>query len=1037
MRRRGCLMLALALAVLDGLGATDGGAASAPHARDVALAYLSRHARTFGLASADTSGLVITDRYTSAHSGVTHVYLRQAVDGIQVVGTEVNVNIARDGSVMSAGGTFIPAPASSHRGGPRVDAVRAVKSAGRHLRRALGQAWVKEHRGGAAQAQLLSAPGLSTELVPARLVYLRVDNGIRLAWQLEIEEPGGEHWWNIKVDAETEQVLDAIDYVTHDQFGTAPSTPGRAAPAPLQTRALPAAPAAITSIDSYRVYALPKESPYDGDRTLEIAPSDALASPLRWHDTNGVEGAEFTVTRGNNVHAYTDLNADNVPDPGSDPDGGSNLVFDFPLDLALDPSTYRPAAVTNLFYWNNVMHDVSYHYGFNEAAGNFQVNQYGHSGLGNDDVRAEAQDGSGTNNANFGTPVDGARPRMQVFIWTSGLPNAVIVSGGPAAGTYPAAGAAFGPQLSAIPPVSANAVVVNDGVAPESDGCEPLVGFPAGSIAVVDRGLCGFTLKVAHAQAAGAVGVVVVNNVPGDPGTMGGFDATITIPAVMVGLTEGTLLKANAPFAASLTTNPDKPPNRDGTLDAGIIAHEYTHGISNRLTGGPSVVSCLNNAEQMGEGWSDFVALVMTAKPGQTRETPRGLGAYASFQPPEGAGVLPTVYTTDLTVNPTTYGDVGSLAIPRGVGYAWASMLWEVYWNLVDKHGFNPNIYGDWTTGGNNLAFQLVMDGMKFQPCRPGFVDGRDAILSADRALTGGANQCAMWQGFAKRGLGLSANQGLSSSTTDGVEAFDLPPSCQAGISVSPASLATTQGPNTSTSLQLDLTNTSAADGEDLNWNISEAPVDCSAPSDLPWVSASPASGATSAASTSAVSVIFDSRGLTLGTPHTGKLCIASNAAGAPLVEVPVSLTTIYDFRGFFAPVVNPPAVNSVRPGPPVRLRFRLGGNFGEDIMAAGSPSWQQYDCTTEAAIGPSEPARVLIGPRFIRDRHRYLEVVATRPGWRNTCRRLTVTLNDGTIHPALFMFRHWSEGEGGEKDDFDLSRGPSGGVVPSRRIVR
>ncbi len=92
-------------------------------------------------------------------------------------------------------------------------------------------------------------------------------------------------------------------------------------------------------------------------------------------------------------------------------------------------------------------------------------------------------------------------------------------------------------------------------------------------------------------------------------------------------------------------------------------------------------------------------------------------------------GIRPTPYTTDMTVNPATYQDViddagTTLSIPHGVGYVWASTIWEVYWNLVDAHGFNPNIYDSWDTGGNNLALQLVIDGMKFQPCNPGFVDG-------------------------------------------------------------------------------------------------------------------------------------------------------------------------------------------------------------------------------------------------------------------------------------------------------------------------
>jgi hypothetical protein len=221
--------------------------------------------------------------------------------------------------------------------------------------------------------------------------------------------------------------------------------------------------------------------------------------------------------------------------------------------------------------------------------------------------------------------------------------------------------------------------------------------------------------------------------------------------------------------------------NRDSDLDAGVIAHEYGHGISNRLTGGPNLVNCLNNAEQMGEGWSDWFALVMTTHPSDTAALPRGIGTYVIFQGADGRGIRPTPYTTDMTVNPSTYASVADaigISQPHGIGYVWNTMLWEMYWNLVDRYGYNANIYDRWSTGGNNLAIQLVMDGMKFQPCRPGFVDGRNAILAADTALTGGANQCEIWRAFAKRGLGFSASQGLSTSRSDGVQAFDLPASC-------------------------------------------------------------------------------------------------------------------------------------------------------------------------------------------------------------------------------------------------------------------
>ena len=72
----------------------------------------------------------------------------------------------------------------------------------------------------------------------------------------------------------------------------------------------------------------------------------------------------------------------------------------------------------NLFYLNNVIHDILYRHGFDEAAGNFQVDNFGKGGRASDPVQAEAQDGGGTDNANFATPPDGRSPRMQMFLFT-------------------------------------------------------------------------------------------------------------------------------------------------------------------------------------------------------------------------------------------------------------------------------------------------------------------------------------------------------------------------------------------------------------------------------------------------------------------------------------------------------------------------------------------------------------------------------------------------------------------------------------------
>src|SRR5262249_26340048 len=157
------------------------------------------------------------------------------------------------------------------------------------------------------------------------------------------------------------------------------------------------------------------EDPDDVSRSVLIDPNDPTASPFGWHDTDGVAGAEFTDTRGNNVSAQEDTDANDSG--GLPPDGRAGLDLDFPPDLTQQPPTYQSAAITNLFYLNNALHDIHYHYGFDEAAGNFQVNDYGRGGTGGDPVQADAQDGSGIDNANFATPPDGQSPRMQMFLW--------------------------------------------------------------------------------------------------------------------------------------------------------------------------------------------------------------------------------------------------------------------------------------------------------------------------------------------------------------------------------------------------------------------------------------------------------------------------------------------------------------------------------------------------------------------------------------------------------------------------------------------
>jgi len=382
---------------------------------------------------------------------------------------------------------------------------------------------------------------------------------------------------------------------------------------------------------SYTAYPPGVNDPEDGARSVLTNPAVSNASPLGWHDQG--EGRQYTNTIGNNVYAQENWSGGTQWMNNARPNGGGGLNFNFPISFNQDPSEYLDASTSNLFYWNNIIHDVFWQYGFDEASGNFQENNFNRGGLQNDAVQANCQDGAGFNNANFATPPDGSRPRMRMYVWSYSNPY------------------------------------------------------------------------------------------------------------------------------------------RDGDLDSGIIIHEYSHGISNRLTGGPSNVNCLPGGEPggMGEGWGDWFATVLRQRPTYDRSILFAMGAY---DVDDDYGIRNYPYTTNLNVNPETYEYItyAGYAGVHAKGAVWAGILWETYWNLVDEIGFSTDWYlGE---GGNNEILRDVVDGLKLQPCLPNFVDARNAILQADEINYSGRNLCLLWRGFAKRGLGEGAVGG-------GTESFVVPPECQ------------------------------------------------------------------------------------------------------------------------------------------------------------------------------------------------------------------------------------------------------------------
>ncbi|KAH6578771.1 hypothetical protein BASA60_003544 [Batrachochytrium salamandrivorans] len=369
---------------------------------------------------------------------------------------------------------------------------------------------------------------------------------------------------------------------------------------------------------SYKVVQIPHRDPTEGFSVV-ANPEFRDSSPNGWTDGKATEG--------NNAIALTPS--------GRITPATSDGVFNAKFNSKEEPGTVAnvAAAAVNLFYVSNMMHDISYQYGFTESAGNFQKDNFGKGGQGNDAVTINVLNPSYTNNANFITPPDG------------------------------------------------------------------------------------------------------------QPGVMNMFRFTKTTP------------------------------NRNPGFDNAIVIHEYAHGISHRLTGGPANNRCISQAEAVGidEGWADIMAMMVLAKDSDTATTRVTIGAYITNNP---AGIRSHPYTTDMRVNPLTYDGLKTRTTVYAIGEVWASLLWEVYWNLVAKHGFSANLYDASQSAGNVVAMKIIMGGLTLQPCNPTLLGARDAIITADVNHYKGAHKCEIYKGFAKRGLGLGATD---TRTND----FSVPPECQ------------------------------------------------------------------------------------------------------------------------------------------------------------------------------------------------------------------------------------------------------------------
>ncbi len=632
----------------------------------IAQQLVEKNAKSIGLFGQDVNNAIISDSYFDKTSGLRMVYLQQSYVGLPIY-NQLQVLAFKNDILVSKTGVRLTGVEKLVKGSnaiPTITAETAVITAlrDRNISFHTKPLVIGSEKNG--HLIVFDNMGIAHQNITAELMWVPVEEGrkVVLAWQIYVLPLSTSDYWMVRVNAKDNSIVNVNNLTVYCNWDNPANKNNSNSKSDVSKKSSSTTKRSIfdffsphtqansqlspSSFDNatYRVIPYPYESPSHFNNTTQLVtnPWDAAsanAASLKWHNTSAA--ISFNYTRGNNVWAREDRDSNNTGGlPATSNSAVDPLDFNFTPSFTVAPTQTSPVKnqqfnITNLFYWNNIIHDLSYAYGFDEPAGNFQANNQGRGGSQNDYVIADAQDGQGTNNANFSTPADGSTGRMQMYLWSGS-------------------------------------------------------------------------------------------------------------------------------------------PQKDGDVDNGVISHEFAHGISNRLTGGPSQAGCLSNAEQMGEGWSDYYGLMYTqnwatATLTSGYDAPRPVGTYVIGQTPTGAGIRSKKYCTNFTINNKAY----AASIPaesHDRGEIWCATLWDMTWNIINQVGtINPNLYDADGGGGNTIALKLVTMGMKLQPCSPGFIDGRDAILQADQLLYNGAFSCAIKEAFRRRGMGPYASQGSSESVTDQV----------------------------------------------------------------------------------------------------------------------------------------------------------------------------------------------------------------------------------------------------------------------------
>jgi MYXO-CTERM domain-containing protein len=770
------------------------GIAGASH-ESLARHYLQQNAQTYGLSQGALATAKVKQIHDTGRGGII-VILRQSIDGVELMHSDVKVLMSRAGDLIAIGGNLHPAAVAGSTRFKRAFKVPAAKAVSNAFKDLYGidvlpvTSQMKE-RGSTGYAYFDLAPtraltesGLKlTDPARAKKVLFPTPDSLVPAYYLEIS-----------AGKKTEVTSDLYGYVIAADDGRM-----------LMRRNL-------TNYESfdYRVWAEPvidHKIPLDGplvDSTPHPTgmPDDVVpgfvapilvsqegfnTNPMSMVDPWLPPGA--TETNGNNVDAYTDFFA---PDGFTAGDFHATTTspntFDHTYDVTEEPLASMEqsmAATTQLFYVNNWMHDWWYDSGFDEAAGNAQLDNFGRGGEDGDPIKAEAQDGAlagSRNNANMNTPTDGMKPRMQMFLW-NGENIELELSIQPLNTSLPTGSGSFGPRNYAV---TGELALADDGTPVNTNACEPITNNVAGKIVLVDRGSCTFKVKGINVEAAGGIGMVVANNAPNAVApTLGNGDplaTVVNIPVQSVTLEDGVLLKGELQKGpVDITLKRVSDIERDGTIDNSIVAHEWGHYLHHRLT------NCgTTQCGGMSEGWGDFNAILMAIREGDSfMGTTYAAAQYstAAFGDEAYYGIRRLPFSTDMSKNPLTYGHIVNgvplPVIPMGsggstnaevhnMGEIWALMLFEGYASLIQNGG---HTFDD----AHRRMTDYLVAGMKMVGLDPTYTEQRDGILAAALANDQGDFQL-LAEGFAKRGLGTCADSPPrdSGDMVGAVESFEV-----------------------------------------------------------------------------------------------------------------------------------------------------------------------------------------------------------------------------------------------------------------------